>query len=61
MATQETYSKLKELLDQEKFPKPYVFKFIIKRIRIKKMKFEIALTIRPKLHLGRLKPENIQL
>ncbi len=30
MATQETYKKLKELLDQEDFPKPYVFKFIIK-------------------------------
>ena len=30
MATTETYKKLKALLDQEKFPKPYVFKFIIK-------------------------------
>jgi len=30
MATNETYKKLKELLDQEKYPKPYVFKFIIK-------------------------------
>ncbi len=28
-ATQKTYENLKKLLDQEKFPKPYVFKFII--------------------------------
>lgn len=25
-----TYDKLKALLDKEKFPKPYVFKFIVK-------------------------------
>ena len=30
MATQETYENLKKLLDEEKYPKPYVFKFIIK-------------------------------
>ncbi len=28
-ATPETYANLKALLDKEKFPKPYVFKFII--------------------------------
>ncbi|MFD1552333.1 DUF493 domain-containing protein [Putridiphycobacter roseus] len=28
-ATTETYANLKALLDKEKFPKPYVFKFII--------------------------------
>ncbi|MFK8044176.1 MAG: DUF493 domain-containing protein [Crocinitomicaceae bacterium] len=28
-ATQKTYENLKALLDKEKFPKPYVFKFIV--------------------------------
>jgi len=28
-ATQKTYENLKALLDQENFPKPYVFKFIV--------------------------------
>jgi hypothetical protein len=28
-ATDKTYEKLKALLDKEKFPKPYVFKFIV--------------------------------
>ncbi len=30
MAEEDIYKNLKELLDQEKFPKPYIFKFIIK-------------------------------
>lgn len=29
MVTKDTYKGLKALLDNEKFPKPYVFKFII--------------------------------
>lgn len=28
-ASEKTYEKLKALLDKEKFPKPYVFKFIV--------------------------------
>ena len=38
MTTRETYKNLKNLLDQEQYPKSYLFKFIIKTDPIKEQK-----------------------